>query len=132
LPGDARPLHLCILGRDPFGAMLDRTLFGQRIDQHPILVRRLSAGAASSGCHIAYLGGLPGAQVGAAMARFGPAPVLTVTDARSSPVRGIVHFAVANGRVRFHIDEALAARSNIAISSKLLGLALSVKQRGSP
>jgi hypothetical protein len=132
LSGDAGPLNLCVVGRDPFGAVLDKSLFGQRIDRHPVIVRRLPAGAAGGSCHIAYFGGMPGAEVGPALQRFDDAPVLTITDANASPVRGIVHFAVVNGRVRFHIDEASAARHSIAISSKLLSLALSVKQRGSP
>ena len=56
-------------------------------------------------------------------------PVLTVTDARSSVRRGMIHFVVVQGRVRFHIDEAAAVRSGLTINSRLLALALSVRQR---
>jgi hypothetical protein len=41
----------------------------------------------------------------------------------------MIHFVVAQGRVRFHIDEAAAVRSGLTINSRLLALALSVRQR---
>jgi len=56
-------------------------------------------------------------------------PILTITDDQFGAGRGIVHFVLKAGRVRFHIDDALAARSNLGISARLLSLAVSVKQR---
>jgi hypothetical protein len=41
----------------------------------------------------------------------------------------MIHFVIHQGRVRFNIDEAQAARSGVAISSRLLSLALTVRQR---
>jgi hypothetical protein len=42
----------------------------------------------------------------------------------------MIHFQVAQSRVRFHIDDRAAAESKLDISSKLLALALSVRGRG--
>ena len=56
-------------------------------------------------------------------------PVLTVTDSRNGGQRGIIHFAIVGGRVRFYINEAAAADRNLSISSRLLALAISVNQR---
>ena len=58
-------------------------------------------------------------------------PTLTITDARAGPQRGMIHFTVAGGRVRFFIDEAAASARGLAISSRLLALALGVRQRRS-
>ena len=58
-------------------------------------------------------------------------PVLTITDSRAGPQRGMIHFTVAGGRVRFFIDEAEAAAHGLSISSRLLALALGVRQRRS-
>jgi hypothetical protein len=41
----------------------------------------------------------------------------------------MIHFAVVDGRVRFHIDEAAAAARGIGISSRWLALAVDGKQR---
>jgi len=53
--------------------------------------------------------------------------VLTVTDSQSSP--GIVDFVADEGRIRFRIDDQAAAENDLAISSKLLRLAMSVVPR---
>jgi hypothetical protein len=55
--------------------------------------------------------------------------VLTVTDAANGGARGIIHFQVVSGRVRFAIDTVAARRKGINISSRLLALATDVRQR---
>src|SRR3546814_18509116 len=52
-------------------------------------------------------------------------PILTITDDRLGPQRGIVHFILKDGRVRFPIDDTLAARRHLTISAQLLSLAVS-------
>jgi hypothetical protein len=39
----------------------------------------------------------------------------------------MIHFAMQQSRVKFHIDSGAATRSGLTLSSKLLALALSVK-----
>jgi hypothetical protein len=78
-------------------------------------------------CQIAYLGGSRAQPVKEALRVLRGAPVLTVTDGPAAP--GVVDFAIADSRVRFRIDEATATDDGLTISSKLLGLALSVTQR---
>ena len=43
----------------------------------------------------------------------------------------MIHFTISGGRVRFFIDEAAAAQRGLVISSRLLALALGVRQRRS-
>ena len=54
--------------------------------------------------------------------------VLMITDQAVSAGRGAIHFAVVSGRVRFHIDNDAAIRAGLNISSRLLSLALSVRE----
>ena len=129
LGAPASPVELCVIGRDPFGPNLDEAVAHQRVDLHPITVRRLENTENAEHCHIAFIGGSAKQGTAAMLAAFRGQPVLTVTDARLGPERGMVHFALKEGRVRFHIDDAMAARSNLAISARLLSLALSVKPR---
>ncbi len=128
-PAGAGPVTLCSVGRDVFGAALDQAIAGQQIGGRPLQLRRLDTIARGSGCDIAYLTGSARQSVPAALAVLGSAPVLTVTDGRWSNVRGMIHFQIASNRVRFHIDDRAAAANGLAISSKLLSLALSVRQR---
>lgn len=124
------PVLLCVIGHDPFGRTLDAAASNQRVDQHPIQVRRLDSTADADRCNVAFLGGTARQSTAAMQEALRGRPILTVTDANLGSGRGMMHFALKDGRVRFHIDDALAARSNLSISARLLSLALSVKPRG--
>ena len=127
-PGAGQPFVLCVIGADPFGSALDRAAAGQSVDGHRVAVRRVSGGEAS-GCHIAFVQGSKAKPTGQLLAALDARPVLTVTDARGGSQRGIIHFAVVSGRVRFFIDEKEAARKSLGINSRLLALAVGVRPR---
>ena len=123
------PFVICILGEDPFGPVLDQAVSTQRIGQRALLVRRLDRVDRGSGCQILYLGGARGQSAGDAIAAVRGTPVLTVTDAARAEPQGVIHFVVRDNRVRFQIDDQAAAQNGLAISSKLLSLAVSVRPR---
>jgi hypothetical protein len=125
--GGQDPLVICVVGKDSFGTVLDRVVAGQRVDGHPIIVRRLASADRNLPCHIAYLGGSRAQPVGEALRLLRGSPVLTVTDGASAP--GILDFTLDQGRVRFRVDDQAAADGGLVISSKLLNLALSVRPR---
>ncbi|HEX6785191.1 MAG TPA: YfiR family protein [Sphingomicrobium sp.] len=122
MPRGASPLLLCVIGKDPFGPMLDDAARSQLIDGRRILVRRMSSLAGVEGCQIAFLGSSE------FVGRMGIRPVLTVTDAANTSQRGVIHFIISGGRVRFFIDQAKAQQRGLAISSRLLALAVGVSQ----
>lgn len=124
--GPAAPLVLCIVGHDPFGGAIDKAAQGERVDQHPIVVRRIATIDRSSICHIAFVSGETTAQE---LASIDGMPVLSVTDAADTPVRGMVQFELHDGHVGFHLDDLAAGRGGLAISSRLLSIALSVRSR---
>lgn len=124
MPKGGYPFNLCVIGSDPFGTMLDDAARSQSVDGKPIAVRRLDSAAGADSCQIAFVGG---ARAGQIMAALNRKPVLTVTDSGGGP-RGIIHFVIDGGRVRFFIDQSLASQRGIAISSRLLALAVGVRQ----
>lgn len=120
------PLTLCIVGHDPFGAAIDAAARDERIDQHPVVVRRLPAIDRAAGCHIAFIAGGAAAQ---GLAAIDGAPVLSVTDAGETSARGVFTFKLRDGHVGFDVDDRLAARGGLAINSRLLSIAWSVASR---
>ena len=62
------------------------------------------------------------------LATIGRQPILTVTDGANTPKRGVIHFVLVGGRVRFFIDQGAAQRRGLNISSRLLTLAIGVTQ----
>jgi hypothetical protein len=124
------PVTICILGADPFGALIDRTASSAG---RPITIRRIASAGAADGCHLVYAGDA------AALDTLSGKPVVTVTDAAadagiaaSAPAaHGVISFVTVDNHVRFDIDDAQAARNGIRISSKLLELAhVVIRRRG--
>lgn len=120
------PLVICMIGADGMSRLVQQVASGQRIDDHPILVRRTTAGAGALGCHVAFVHGSSDSATTAALSALAPYPVLTVTDQRSGAIRGMIHFTVAANRVRFFIDNGAATQRGLEVSSRLLSLALEV------
>lgn len=117
---------LCSVGDDPVGGLLDRVTAGEQVNNHPIVIRRLSSVSGDPRCSVMYLTGPP-AQVAANLQAVRGMPVLTVTDGATDPAAtGIINFVIEDGRVRFAIDNSTAEADGLIISSKLLSLAVHV------
>jgi hypothetical protein len=121
------PVFLCVVGADPFGRMIDDAVRGQQVDGHPLAVKRLAGAEGAEVCRLAFVEGGSARATADLLAALRGKPVLTVTDASAGPARGIIHFMLYRGRVRFAIDQAEAVRCGLALNSRLLGVALSVK-----
>ncbi|HUB98036.1 MAG TPA: YfiR family protein [Stellaceae bacterium] len=118
-------LPLCVVGDDPFGSVLDDAVAGQMVNGHPFLVRRMAVATPQAGCDIMFVAGSAQQSVAAALAATRGLPVLTITDAQQyGGPSGIINFIVVDNRVRFEIDPAAASAHGLAISSKLLSLAV--------
>ena len=120
------PMTICVIGDDPFGGLLNQAATGQQVDGRSFMVKRMGSAAGAGACNIAFVAGSRAGEILAGLARQ---PVLTVTDARSGSPRGVIHFAIVDGRVRFFIDNAQARARGLTISSRLLALAIGVNQR---
>lgn len=129
-PGEGEPFYLCLIGRDPFRALIEKAAASEVIDGHRVAVRRFANTdpAAVAGCNIAFVAGASDAATLQMLAALRRQPTLTITDSRWSKARGMIHFAVVRGRVRFHIDQAAASSHGVVISSRLLALAVGVTQ----
>lgn len=124
--GDA-PFLLCVIGTDPFGAALDQAVRSQTVDGRRVTVRRLESAAAADGCHIAFVAGNRWQSSRDMLRALADKPVLAVTDSGNGGARGIIHFLIVGGRVRFFIDQSSAQQRGLAISSRLLALAVGVR-----
>lgn len=119
---DGAPLTICTVGATGMDDLVDAAAQGQNMGGHAVQVRHLATIDRNSGCEIALLG------AGVAADALRGAPVLTVTDGAPAAQRGMIDFRIVDGHVRFSIDQATATASGLTISSKLLQIALSVRQ----
>jgi hypothetical protein len=121
LPRDQAPFVIGVLGKDPFGPVLDDMVRGEKVNQHPLTVERYRSAAEIRDCQILFI---PAAESGhldaAVIAALKGHSVLTVTDAETAPRGVIIALIKRDNRIRLRIDVAAARDSNITISSKLL------------
>jgi hypothetical protein len=128
-PPAGAPFQLCVVGRDPFGPLLDQAASSELIDGHNVAIRRINSGERTAGCQLAFVQGASPQETTRLLLAMRNQPILTVTDARAGPQRGMIHFTIVAGRVRFFIDDAEAAGRGLSISSRLLALAAGVRAR---
>jgi len=121
------PFFVCVIGTDPFGAVLDDLARGERAAGHPIVIKRAATLDESTGCHVAYVSAAD-KTFAQSLGSVAGKPVLTVTDGVDElGPHGIVNFIIRDNRVRFDIDTRLTAESGLTISSKLLSVAAMVR-----
>jgi hypothetical protein len=129
-PGDDRTFVVTVLGRDPFGSALDDTLRGKKIDDKPVVVRRVLRSEDVGRSHIVFISDSEKERLPAILKNLEAAPVLTVGDMNEFAERGgVIRFKVDQDRIRLEINVAAAQRSRLRISSQLLKLARIVDPR---
>ena len=121
-----------VLGADATSRALEQTVQGKSVGGRTILVRPVKSQEEASRCQMLFVGSeSPERLVGLLKAVRGSA-VLTVGD-RDSFARdgGIVNFVMQDHHVRFEVNTDAAERAGLKISSKLLQLAIIVRDNHS-
>ena len=127
----AESFDICVVGRDPFGAALDRVVTGATIGKRPVQARRLATADATEGCHVLFVGAPDERQAADLLAEVGRADVLTVGDTpRFLDHGGMIRFVVDGSRVRFEVNLESARAAGLTLSSDLLRVATAVRQAG--
>jgi hypothetical protein len=128
--GAAGPIAICVLGRDPFGSILEATVQDKNINGRALAVRRLQE--PSSACHILFVSESESARLAPVLHSAETAGQLTVGELPSfTESGGMIGFVVKGNKVRFEINLDAANRAHIQISSRLLQLATIVRGKRS-
>jgi len=117
------PLMICVLGKDPFGQMLD-SIAGKRINGRPVAISRLVGVEKAGQCQVLFIGESEEERVPGIVDYLAGRPVLTVCDAPGcTRFKGMIHLKVVSQKIRFAIDTDCADTAGLKFSSKLLALA---------
>jgi hypothetical protein len=123
------PFVLGVVGRDPFGATLDTIAAEKSVGGRAIVVRRFNSMGEYVPCHMLFVSSSEAGRLTAIVQRLAGAPVLLVADTEDAAHGGVaVNFFLANGHVRFEINQLAAKRAGLTVSSKLLRLATIVDE----
>lgn len=117
------PFVIGVLGHDPFGAYLDETVRGERLNSRELIIQRYRNPSEIKNCHVLFISRSESDRLDQIVAQLKYRKILTVTDAAGGNGGIMIRFVNEGNRIRFKIDAQAAKSANLTISSKLLRLA---------
>lgn len=121
------PFNICVLGKDPFGNILDRLVEGEKVAGHPLTVRKIAQTPSEPKCQIIFID--ESAKDVPQILKAAGTGTLTVGEGdRFIREGGMIAFVVENHRVRFDINRTAAEAAELKLSSRLLGVARFVQK----
>ncbi|MFT3735615.1 MAG: YfiR family protein [Rhodocyclaceae bacterium] len=125
------PFVIAVMQADDIAAELDKLTSGRNVNGHNVVVRRLTAGEATTGAQVLFIGSAASARINRALAATRALPVLTITELDESPIQAsVINFVVVDEQVRFDVSLPVAERNMLKISSRLLAVARQVVPGG--
>ena len=120
------PLVIGVLGNNPFHGDLKNMIAGKNIEGHPVVFRQFTAPESVRNCNILFVSQSAQKYAPAILAAIRGAKVLTVTENLPHLAGSgfAINFVLAQDNIRFEINSPAVAQSGLAISSKLMSLAL--------
>lgn len=129
-PDSRSPWHIGVLGRDPFGDVLDSTLKGRSVAGRSFTVFRGDSLDKLPPCQIIYIAHEQPALRRTALAELKDKPVLTVGDAPEFLREGgIIRFNVGD-RVRMSINLDQAKAASLTIQTRMLEVSDDILENG--
>jgi hypothetical protein len=124
------PMVLCVLGKDPFGSILDQRIQGKMINGRLLVINRVTRIEDAMTCQVLFISASEKQRLPEILERLQKASVLTVGDmGEFAEEGGMISLKMEGARVRFDINLAAANRARLKISSKLLQLASAVREK---
>jgi hypothetical protein len=121
LPTAESPLVIGVLGDDPFGAFLDEAVVGEKINQHPLIVRRFQRVDEIDAVHVLFVSRSEQSHLKQIFSALKGRSILLVGEPEGFAVQGgTIRFVTENNKVRMRINLNAAKNSRLVISSKLL------------
>ncbi len=126
------PIHICVLGPNPFGDALARLAQGRVVQSRRLQVERSSNQIAAGQCQIVFIPESNQRQTSQLVRNASAVGTLTVGESESfARDGGVINFVLRENRVGFEINVDAARRGRLQISSKLLNLATIVHDAAS-
>lgn len=127
LPAPDSPIVIGVLGADPFGDRLDRTVRGRSIGRHPVVVRRARRVEDLAGCHMLFVGRGEAARARQVAELLRDSPVLTVGEASDFvSTGGMIWLGRTGDAVEFDVNLDAVRHAGLAIGARMLASAREV------
>jgi hypothetical protein len=124
LPDSSSTIHICVLGKDPFGPTLDSTIGSLTAKGRKLTIRRVTQPEGEPSCNVLFISSSERKRMREVVTSLGTSSVLTVGDMDSfAESGGMINLVTERNRVRFEINVDAAEHARLKIDSRLLNLA---------
>jgi hypothetical protein len=125
------PFVIGVLGKDPFGTVLDKVIEGESFHQKPIVVRRFShMGESASNSQVLFISASEESNLAAILKLIEGKAILTVSEIENFAHRGgVIKLAKESNKLAFEINVDAAKHAGLAMNAQLLRLAKIVKRQ---
>jgi hypothetical protein len=125
------PLMICTLGRDESVLGLER-LGGKTIRGRSAVIKPIEGMPLAGACHVLYIARSEQERYRPIIAALGAEPVLTISELGSfGHSGGMIELYQEHDRIRFIINQRAAHKAGLHFNSRLLNLAVVIKDAGS-
>ncbi len=124
----AKPqLHLCVLGKNPFGNALDGVT-GKKVGDRVLAVKSLQALNKEQQCHLLFVDQSEVDNFAGMGVALKDQPVVTVSDSPGfAAAGGAIEFVIKDAKLAFVINNTAMKERGVQAGSALLNLAVSVR-----
>jgi hypothetical protein len=121
------PFTIGVFGDDVLAAELGRVVTGRTVEGRRVVVRQVAQADSLHDLHVLFLSRSRTDRLATMIEAARAHSILTVTEAEGALAMGsVINFVLSSGKVRFEISLGSARKNGLALSSRLLGVALSV------
>ena len=122
-PADA-PFIVGVMGAEEVAVELEQVVRGRTVNNRPVTVRRVREGESLAGLSVLFVSRRDSGKL-AALARIArPLSILLVSDSdRGLEAGSVINYVSAEDRIGFEVSIDAAERSNLKLSSRMLGVA---------
>lgn len=122
------PIVIGVVNADDIASELEKIVQGRTAQDRRLQVRRIALGEALTGVNVLFIGGEVAPKFLQASKAHIERSVLTITGVERGIDQGsMINFIHVEGRVRFEVNVALAEKSGLRLSSRLLTVATRLK-----
>jgi hypothetical protein len=115
---------ICILGKDPFGAMLDSSVAGKRVEGRSVVVQRFHSIKEITTCHILFVSASEKDRLTDIQAHLRSSSILTVSDLDEFLEHGgQIRFVTEENRVKFDVNLKATRQAGLKLDANLLRVA---------
>ena len=119
--------EICVLGKDPFGPILDATVAGESIGDKKIATRKISNLQESSHCRVLFISSSEESRLKPVLAAAKSCGALTVSDMpHFADKGGMIQFVPRDNKIRFEVNLPATEEAGLTLSSELLKVAVKV------